>query len=66
MFLPSGLEFAVGDNGGQEAAVYLTFVNHGDGVGSFNKYLPKTGRLFTPPRLVDLLTPYAVDIGART
>ena len=57
LFLPSGLEFAVGHNLAREAAVYLTFVNYGSGVGSFDKYLPKTGRLFTPPQLQRLLSP---------
>jgi hypothetical protein len=57
LFLPSGLEFAVGDNAGREAAVYLTLVNYGEGVGSFDKYLPKTGRLFTPAQLQRLLSP---------
>ncbi len=57
MFLPSGLAFAVGENGGREAAVYLTFVNEGAGVSGFDKYLPKTGRLFTPVQLQELLSP---------
>jgi hypothetical protein len=57
IFLPSGLIFAVGNNNGREAAVYLTFVNFGPGVGSFNKYLPEKGRFFTPDQLRSLLLP---------
>lgn len=57
IFLPSGLVFAVGRNSEREAAVYLTFNNAGPGVGSFDKYLPETGRLFTPAQLAKLLTP---------
>jgi len=57
MFLPSGLEFAVGDNGGREAAVYLTFNNAGPGIRGFDKYLPQSGKLFTPEQLKALLTP---------
>lgn len=55
VFLPSGLEFAVGNNAGREAAVYLIFVNGGPGVGGFDGYLPETGRLFTPAQLKSLL-----------
>ena len=57
VFLPSGLIFSVGNNNGREAAVYRTFVNHGPGVGSFNKLLPEKGRLFTPDQLRSLLMP---------
>jgi len=57
MFLPSGLMFNVGRNGDREAAVYITFSNDGPGVGRFDKYLPETGRLFTPAELEDLLSP---------
>jgi hypothetical protein len=57
VFLPSGLEFAVGEGRGKQAAVYLTFVNHGQGVTSFDKYLPETGALYTPAELKALLTP---------
>jgi hypothetical protein len=58
VFLPSGLEFAVGQNAGRQAAVYLTFVSHGEGVdGSFLTKFPATGRLFTPAQLVKFLTP---------
>ncbi len=57
IFLPSGLTFTVGRNGAREAAVYITFSNRGPGIGSFDKYLPETGQLFTPPELQKLLTP---------
>jgi hypothetical protein len=55
LFLPSGLEFAVGSNGDREAAVYLTFVNHGPGVGSYDAYLPRTGTSYTALELKQLL-----------
>ncbi len=57
VFVPSGLVFAVGDNNGREAAVYLAFVNWGKGVKGFHKGLPHTGELFTPAELKRLLTP---------
>jgi hypothetical protein len=57
VFLPSGLVFAVGHNGEREAAVYLTFELEGPGITGFDKYLPRTGRLYTPEELVKLLTP---------
>jgi len=55
LFLPSGLEFAVGKNGDREAAVYLGFVNYGPGVAGFNEYLPETGGVFTTSELRKLL-----------
>jgi hypothetical protein len=57
VFLPSGLIFAVGCNGEREAAVYLTFNNAGPGITTFDKYLPRTGRLFSPDELARLLAP---------
>ena len=56
LFLPAGLEFAVGRNGDREAAVYLTFVNHGPDVGSFNQYLPEDGTMYTTSELRKLLS----------
>lgn len=54
MFLPSGLVFAVGSNGTQEAAAYLTDNNYGPGIDGFNKYLPQTGQVFTSTELQEL------------
>jgi hypothetical protein len=56
VLLPSGLVFVVGRNGEHEAAVYLTFFNAGPGVGSFDKRLPESGRLFTPQQLARLFS----------
>jgi len=55
LFLPSGLAFAVGSGEAGQAAVYLTFVDHGEGVGSFDRRLPRNGQLFTPEQLETLL-----------
>jgi hypothetical protein len=57
VFLPSGLVFAVGSNGEREAAVYLTFNREGSGITGFDKRLPRTGNLYTPDELAELLTP---------
>jgi len=57
IFLPSGLVFAVGNNGGHEAAVYLGFVNGGPGIKGFHKDLPERGTLFLPAELTRLLAP---------
>ena len=60
VFLPSGWVFAVGNNDGQEAAVYLNWWT-GDGVtGVVGRTLyPYDGQLFTPEQLYEYLTPGA-------
>ncbi len=57
MFVPSGLAFAVGDNQGREAAVFLSWVEYGPGVEGFHKQFPEVGQLYTPAQLKKLLTP---------
>jgi len=57
LLLPSGLIFLVGNNGSQEAAVYLGFVDEGPGLTGFHKYLPPVGKLYEPEELGRLLTP---------
>jgi hypothetical protein len=54
VFLPSGLVFAVGNNGGREAAVYLIFVTFAPGVGGFDGLRPEDGTLLTPSDLAAL------------
>lgn len=57
MFVPSGLAFAVGDNQGREAAVFLSWLDYGPGIEGFHKQLPEVGQLYTPAQLKKLLTP---------
>jgi len=57
LFLPSGLALAVGANDGRQAAVYLTFVDHGRGLAGLDKRLPRSARLFTTDELETLLSP---------
>ena len=56
IFVPSGLAFAVGDNQGREAAVFVWCTNHGKGIKGFDKELPNAGQLFSPVQLKRLLT----------
>lgn len=57
LLLPSGLVFLVGNNGRQEAAVALSFVNGGPGLKGFDKPLPAVGTMYDPGELRNLLTP---------
>ena len=54
VFLPSGLVFAVGDNHGQEAAVFLLPITHGPGIAGFTDSMPNTGAMLSRSQLREL------------
>ena len=55
VLLPSGLVFAIGDNNGREAAVFLLSVNKRPGVVGFGGTPPTTDKVLTPSELNQLL-----------